>query len=182
MFDELLRNPSVQTVVQVIVTFQTWLYALVALGGLLALREALRARRERARALFGLEREAAGNRMNSAVWTLILLLGVALGVWGMANYATPTAIAQRVEARRVAGVTATAVARATLSSADATRIAMTPSPTPPRPTATPNPTTTPTPAPPDISKACHGEGQPSGRRFIDRQAVNLRRTPRHHPH
>ncbi len=177
MLDDLLRNNAVQTVIQAIINFRLYLYLFAALGALIALRALLRARKARARAMFGLEREAAARDVSSALFALLLMALLAGGVYGLATYATPEAIAQRADARAHAVATATAQARQTAVVVQATNVARTPSPTPPPPTQTPIPQPTDTPAPPDITRSCHGEGDPLQMRYVDRQGVNLRRSP-----
>ena len=180
MLDEILRNSTFQTVVQVIVNFKNYLYLFAGLGALIALRAIWIARRERARALFGLEREAASDRLGQALFTFLVMGGLAGLVYGTVNYLTPEAVNQRLTLRAQAQATATAQARATQSAAQATTTARTPSPTPPPPTQAPppQPSNTPEPPrPPDINQSCHGEGQPLQMRFVDRQGVNLRRSP-----
>ena len=183
MFDTFLTNPAVQTVIQAIVNLRWYLYGFAALGALIALRALLRARKDRARAMFGLEREAASERIVSALFTLLLMLVLAGMVYTATNYMTSAAVTQRADARAQAQATATAQARATerAVSAAATAAAPTVPPTRVPPTATPAPTATPTEAPPpaaaDLSQTCHGEGPNQGIRYVDRQGVNLRRTP-----
>ena len=180
MLDDLLRNPAVQTVIQFIVTFRLWIYGFALLGALIALRAILRARTERSRAMFGLEREAAASRLSSAIFTLLIMLALAGGTYMATNYFTADAVNQRVALRAQAQATATAQARATESAAEiATRAAApTATPRPVTPTPPPPPTDTPAPPPPpDITRSCHGEGEPMVMRYVDRQGVNLRKTP-----
>ncbi|MCW5851794.1 MAG: hypothetical protein KIT87_17100 [Anaerolineae bacterium] len=180
MLDEILRNSIFQTVVQVIVNFKNYLYLFAGLGALIALRAIWIARRERARALFGLEREAASDRLGQALFTFLVMGGLAGLVYFTVNYMTPDAVNLRLALRAQAQATATAQARATDSILQATTIARTPSPSPRPPTATPAPQSTNTPEPPrppDITLSCHGEGQPLQMRYVDRQGVNLRRSP-----
>lgn len=183
MFDTFLTNSAVQTVIQAIVNLRWYLYGFAVLGALIALRAVLRARKDRARAMFGLEREAASERMASALFALLLLAGLAGVVFAATNYMTSDAVEQRADARAQAQATATAQARATerAVAAAATAAAPTAPPTRVPPTATPAPTASPTPEPApvaaDLSQACHGEGPNQGIRFVDRQGVNLRRTP-----
>lgn len=183
MFDTFLTNPAVQTVIQAIVNLRWYLYGFAALGALIALRALLRARKDRARAMFGLEREAASERMASALFALLPMAGLAGVVFAATNYMTSDAVGQRAEARAQGQATATAQARATERAVQAAATAAAPTAPPTRvlPTATPTPTVTPTAAPApiaaDLSQTCHGEGPNQGIRVVDRQGVNLRRTP-----
>lgn len=183
MIDELLRNSAVQTVIQAVVNLRVYLYAFAGLGALIALRALFRARRERSRAMFGLEREAASERLASGLFTLLLMLLLAGLVYTATNYMTSDAVAQRADARAQAAATATVQARATERAVAAERTAAAPTAPPTRipPTTTPAPTAAPTAAPPpapaDLSQTCHGEGPNQGIRFVDRQGVNLRRSP-----
>ena len=181
MLDEILRNSTFQTVVQVIVNFKNYLYLFAGLGALIALRAIWIARRERARALFGLEREAASDRLGQGLFTFLVMGALAGLVYFTVNYLTPEAVSQRVTLRAQAQATATAQARSTASVLQATTTARTPSPTPPPPTATPQPQAVPSPEPPPTPdfrvQSCHGEGQPTQMRYVDRQGVNLRSSP-----
>ncbi|MFN8482049.1 MAG: hypothetical protein U0768_03185 [Anaerolineae bacterium] len=180
MLDEILRNSAVQTVIQAISTFKLWIYGFALLGGLIALRAVLRARTERSRAMFGLEREAAAGRLSSAIFTLLLMVALAGGTYVLTNYFTPDAVNQRAVARAQAQATATAQARAAESAAQVATRAASPTSTPQPATATPQPKPTDTPAPTapaDITRSCHGEGEGQGMRYVDRQGVNLRKTP-----
>ncbi|MFN8471405.1 MAG: hypothetical protein U0822_04240 [Anaerolineae bacterium] len=180
MLDEILRNSAVQTVIQAISTFKLWIYGFALLGGLIALRAVLRARTERSRAMFGLEREAASGRLSSAIFTLLLMAALAGGVYVVTNYFTADAISQRTVVRAQAQATATAQARATESAVVSATRAAAPTSTPQPATATPPPRPTDTPAPttpPDLTQSCHGEGDAQGMRYVDRQGVNLRKTP-----
>ena len=117
MLDEILRNSIFQTVVQVIVNFKNYLYLFAGLGALIALRAIWIARRERARALFGLEREAASDRLGQALFTFLVMGGLAGLVYFTVNYMTPDAVNLRLALRAQAQATATAQARATDSAA-----------------------------------------------------------------
>lgn len=181
MLDEILRNPTFQTVVQIVVNFRNYLYLFAALGTLIAFRALFRARKERAQALFGLEREAASDRLGQALFTFLVMAGLAGAVYGTVTYLTPDAINERLVARAQAQATATAQSRATVSSVQATTVALTPSPPPVPATNTPVPQPTGTPAPVPTADfrtvSCHGEGSPLQMRFVDRQGVNIRRSP-----
>lgn len=183
MLETLLRNSAVQTVIEAVINLRLYLYLFAGIGALIALRAFFLSRRERSRALFGLERESASERMSQAFLALFLMAAIGGGVYFVTNYLTPEAIAQRLEARARAAATATAQARATDTAAQVAKAALTPSVTPRPATLTPTaapppPTNTPEPPkPPDLTVSCHGEGNPIQLRFVDRQGVNLRRSP-----
>src|SRR5947209_17582871 len=96
--DNFLRNNTIQMAIQAVVTFKTWVYGFAGLGGLIALRALLIARRERARALFGLEREAASDRVGSALFTLLVMLALARAGDGHGHHIPPGAVHARGDA------------------------------------------------------------------------------------
>ncbi|HID87670.1 MAG TPA: hypothetical protein EYP55_09895, partial [Anaerolineae bacterium] len=78
-----------QVLIELIVEYALWLYGLCAVGVLVFLRAMFKARRERAQALFTLEKEAAASRAGrAALGVLVFLLAIG-GVYWVENYMAP---------------------------------------------------------------------------------------------
>ncbi|MFQ6057385.1 MAG: hypothetical protein ACE5MB_00695 [Anaerolineae bacterium] len=132
--------------VKLIVDYAPWLYGLCAVGFLIFLRAIFQARRERAQALFTLEREAASSRASRAVLGMFLSLLAAGGVFMIENY-----LALQIDWPNLEEASVNPVLF--LSPTPLSSPTPTPLPTPtftPRPTfrPLPPPTATPTPTPP----------------------------------
>ena len=118
-------------IVKLVAKYAMWLYAICAFGILIYLRAVFVAQRERAQAMFALEREAAASRgYRSAVMIVILL-----AVGGIIYYAS-SVLGPQVEAAPEPTPTPTAL------------LMPTPTPSPGVPTETPSPTATRRPPPP----------------------------------
>ncbi len=136
-----------------IVIFDTWLYIILGLVAIFFLRLMVLARKDRTRSIFTLEREMANSRMTRAVFGLLIILGLMIGVYYL-SLITPTIVPPPQD-------TPTPTPILTLPD--------TPTPPPLLPTLTPTPTSLPvsTPAatfiedtpepPPQVSSAA---GQP----------------------
>jgi hypothetical protein len=72
-----------------IVEYQTWIYALLGLVALVYLRALWRARRTLGQTPFGLEREAALQKLNGALAMLIIVGALALSVFILDRYVAP---------------------------------------------------------------------------------------------
>lgn len=113
-------------------TYQNYIYAVVALVALWALRWVILARRERRAAVFPLEREIALMRLYRTLGLSIMLLIIMGGTWAASNVLLP-----RLETGDVLATT----------TPDVLVLIDTPTPTLPPPTATPTVTPTPRPRP-----------------------------------
>jgi hypothetical protein len=69
--------------------YEIWIYALLALGGLLYIRKFIVAWADLRGAAFGLERESAQSRLNQAASMLVLLLSMAIAVFSMVSFVAP---------------------------------------------------------------------------------------------
>jgi hypothetical protein len=69
--------------------YEIWIYALLALGGLLYIRKFIVAWSDLRGAAFGLERESAQSRLNQSASMLVLLLTMAIGVFSMVSFVAP---------------------------------------------------------------------------------------------
>lgn len=70
--------------------YEGWFYALLGLASLFFLRKFLLAWQEMRGAVFGLEREAAQERLNSAAFALVLLLSSALVIFVLVTFIAPS--------------------------------------------------------------------------------------------
>ncbi len=117
-----------------IALFDTWLYLGLGLVALFFIRVIWLARRDRVRSIFTLERENANTRMTRAFIGLMIVLGLALGVYYLSAI-TPTIVPPPQE-------TPTPTPLLVLPD--------TPTPPPLLPTPTPSPTPSPTLPPPTL--------------------------------
>ncbi len=81
-----------RTLVQFLARIEPILYGLAALGIFLSLRGLVLARQQRRIALFPLEREAARNRAQRSLSTILALILVTLGVYIMVNIVAPNVL------------------------------------------------------------------------------------------
>lgn len=124
-------------IIQLIVDYSVWLYALCGLGILVYFRSVLRARGERKASLFTLEREAASSRAARGLAGMFLFLGLAGSVFFVEEMVAPR-IPEPLESEEESAVQT--VFLITPTSNDAA--VPTASPTLPPPTDTPAPAAT----------------------------------------
>lgn len=121
-------------VIQLIVDYALWLYALCGLGVLVYMRSVLRARRERKSALFTLEREAASSRATRSLVGVFVFISLAGSIFFVEEMLAPR-LPETVEPNDEAAIKTVFFMTPT---SDA------PTATPAPPTATPEPSATPT--------------------------------------
>ncbi len=92
--------------------YALWIYIACGVGMILALRTALAARREGIYAILTLEREQSAKRIYRASWIILILLGIVIGIYVLANYVevTPPAVVVEEEITPETETTATATA------------------------------------------------------------------------
>ncbi len=118
-------------IVKLVAKYAIWLYAICAFGILIYLRAVFVAQRERAQAMFSLERETAASRGYRAAVMIVILLAMGGGI-----YFVSSVLAPQVEAAPEATPTPTVL------------LLPTPTPSPGTPTETPTATATRRPPPP----------------------------------
>ena len=136
-------------IVKLVDKYAVWFYAICAFGILMYLRAVFVAQRERAQAMFALEREAAASRGYRAAVMVVILLAI-----GGIIYYVSSVLGPQVEAAPEPTPTPTVLLLPTpTSSPGAPTETPTPTPTrrpaPPRPTSIPEVTPTPEVVPPD---------------------------------
>jgi hypothetical protein len=117
-------------IVKLVAKYAMWLYAICAFGVLIYVRAVFVAQRERAQAMFSLEREAAASRSYRSAMMIVILLAI-----GGVIYFASSVLAPQVEA--VLEITPTPTVL----------LLPTPTPSPGAPTETPTPTATRRPPP-----------------------------------
>lgn len=131
-------------IVKLVDKYSLWLYTICAFGILMYLRAMFVAQRERAQAMFSLEREAAASRGYRAAVMIVVLLAI-----GGIIYYVSSELAPRVEAAPEFTPTATPF------------LLPTPTPSPGTPTETPIPTPTATRRPPPVIPTATPEVTPT---------------------
>lgn len=71
-------------------TYETWIYVLLALGGLFYIRRFILAWGDLREAAFGLERESAQSRVNQSAGMVVLLIMMAMAVFSLVSFIAPT--------------------------------------------------------------------------------------------
>jgi hypothetical protein len=121
-------------IVKLIAKYAMWLYAVCVFGILIYLRAVFVAQRERAQAMFALEREAAASRRYRSAVVIVILLAI-----GGIIYYVSSVLGPQVEAAPEVTPTPTVLLQPT------------PTPSPGAPTETPMPTATRRPPPPQAT-------------------------------
>ena len=136
--------------VELIADYSEWIYGLCAIGILIYLRLAMKARGEKRRALFTLEREAAASRMYRAITGIFALLLVMGAIYSVDNFLAP-----QVHLLYKENPTPTFILPvATPTETPAPTATPSPTPTRPRPRPTPSPTPTLPPPPTPTPSLC----------------------------
>jgi hypothetical protein len=71
-------------------TYETWIYLVLALAGLVYVRRFIVAWEEMRAAAFGLERESAQSRLNQSASMLFVLLVMGIGLFALVSFVAPT--------------------------------------------------------------------------------------------